>query len=113
MTTSNGFTEKTVDVEKRRFELQVLEFANGYFVSVTEGKKKIGSMVASLAIGPKPVTSTIIPAKTESFFLKLLSERICSKIQGIVIVSAFFENDLDNNTARNLMSNIMEMIDDD
>lgn len=100
-------------MENRRFVLQALKFVNGYIVSVTEGKKKIGSMVASLAVGPKSVTSTIIPAKTESFFIKLLSERICSKIQGIAIISAFFEKDLDNDTARNLMSNVMEMIEDD
>ena len=83
------------------------------FVSVTEGANKIGSMVASLATGPTPITTTIIPSRSESLFLKLTAERISSRIRGIALVSAFIQKELEPNTAKALMSEIMEMIEND
>ena len=58
-----------VDLESRNFSLQIQKFENGYFISVTEGSNKLGSMVVSLATGPTPITTTIIPSRSESLFL--------------------------------------------
>ena len=110
MTTSSGFCKKTLDVDGRQFLVQVLKFDNGNFVSVTEGAEKLGSMVVSLATGPTPVTTTVIPSKTESLFLKLTAERISTTMRGISIVSAFLQKELDPNSAKTLMSEITEMI---
>ena len=110
MNSPYGFSQKTIDVEGRTFSLRILEFDNGYFVSVSEGNEKLGSMVASLSAGPNPITTTIIPAKSESLFLKLMAERISFKVKGIAIVSAFVQNDLDPNTAKAIMSEVMEII---
>ena len=52
--------------------VQVLRFDNGSFVSITEGQEKIGGMLASIATEPVPSTTTIIPPKSESIFLKNL-----------------------------------------
>ena len=61
-----------------------------YFISVSEGSNKIGSMVASMATGPTPITTTIIPSRTESLFLKIVSaERISTRMRGIALVSTF------------------------
>jgi len=106
----NGFSQKTVNLEGRSFSLQIQKFDNGFFVSVSEGTNKLGSMVVSLATGPTPITTTIIPSKTESLFLKLTAERISTRVRGIAIVSAFIQKELDSVTAKALMTEIMEMI---
>lgn len=109
----NGFTQKLVNLESRSFSLQIQKFDNGFFVSVTEGANKLGSMVVSLATGPTPITTTIIPSRTETLFLKLVAERISTRMRGIALVSTFIQKELEPNTAKALMSEIMEMIEND
>ena len=110
MNSPNGFFHKLVNLESRNFSLHIQKFDNGYFVSVTEGSNKIGSMVISLATGPTPITTTIIPSRTESLFLKLTAERISSRMRGIALVSTYIQKELEPETAKALMSEIMEMI---
>jgi hypothetical protein len=100
-----------VNLESRTFFLQIQKFDNGYFVSVAEGTNKIGSMVVSLATGPTPITTTIIPSRNDSLFLKLIAERISTRMRGIALVSTFIPKELESNTAKALMSEIMEMVD--
>jgi len=102
-----------VNLESRTFFLQIQKFDNGYFVSITEGTNKIGSMVVSLATGPTPITTTVIPSRNESLFLQLIAERISTRMRGIALVSTFIQKKLEPNTAKALMSEIMEMIDND
>lgn len=102
-----------VNLESRTFFLQIQKFENGYFISITEGTNKIGSMVISLATGPKPITTTIIPSRTESIFQKLIAEQISTRMRGIALVSTFTQKELEPNTAKALMSEIMEMVDND
>ena len=113
MNPPNGFSQKVVNLESRTFFLQIHKFENGYFISVTEGTNKIGSMVVSLATGPTPITTTIIPSRTESIFQKLIAEQISTRMRGIALVSTFTQKELDPNTAKALMSEIMEMVDND
>ena len=113
MNSPNGFSQKIVNLESRSFSLQIQKFENGFFVSVTEGANKIGSMVVSLATGPTPITTTVIPSRTESLFLKLTAERISTRMRGIALVSTFIQKELEPNTAKALMSEIMEMIEND
>ena len=110
MSSPNGFSQKTVDLESRSFSLQILKFENGCFVSVTEGASKLGSMVVSLTSGQNPITTTVIPSKSESLFLKLISERISTRMRGIAIVSTFVQKEIDPHTAKVLMTEIMEII---
>ena len=100
-------------MENRNFSLNIQKFENGYFVSVTEGSNKIGSMVVSLATGPTPITTTVIPSRTESLFLKLVAERISTRMRGIAIVSTFIQKELEPNIAKALMAEIMEMIENE
>jgi len=110
MSSPNGFSQKTINLESRSFYLQILKFGNGSFVSVTEGTNKLGSMVVSLATGPTPVTTTIIPSKSESLFLRLTAERISTQMRGIAVVSAFIQKELDTTSAKAIMTEIMELI---
>jgi hypothetical protein len=110
MSSSNGFSQKTINLESRSFYLQIIKFANGSFVSVTEGTNKLGSMVVSLATGPTPVTTTIIPSKSESLFLRLTAERISTQMRGIAVVSTFIQKELDPTSAKAIMTEIMELI---
>ena len=89
--------------------VQVLRFDNGSFVSITEGQEKIGGMLASIAT--EPVSSTIIiPPKSESIFLKMMSDYLSSITKGINIVSAFIPQELDTKTTKILMTKIKEII---
>jgi len=88
-----------------------LKFDNGSFVSVSEESSKIGSMVVSLNLGQNPVTTTVIPSKSDSFILKLIAEKISFKMHGIAIISTFFRKEIDSDTAKVLMTEIMEIID--
>jgi len=102
-----------VYLENRNFSLNIQKFENGYFVSVTEGSNKLGSMVVSLATGPIPITTIVIPSRTESLFLKLVAERISTRMKGIAIVSTFIQKELEPNIAKALMSEIMELIENE
>lgn len=111
MNSPNRFFKKTINLGGRNFYLQFLKFENGSFVSVSEKVSKIGSMVVSLNIGQNPVTTTVIPSKSNSIFLKLIAEKISYKMNGIAIISSYFEKEIDTETAKVLMTEIMEIID--
>ena len=113
LNSSNGFLNKIVKLENRTFSLRTQKFENGFFISISEDNDKIGSMTISLATGPTPTTTTIIPSKNESLFLRLISERISTKMNGIALVSIFVKNELEPSTAKALMSEVMEMIENE
>ena len=107
---TQGFTQKIIDVGTRKFFIYLLSFDNGNFVSISEGCQKIGSMVVSIGSGPRATTATVIPAKTDSLFIKLTAEQISTSIKGIGVVSLFAERELGNETAKILMGEVMEMV---
>ena len=104
------FSKAVIDIDKRSFTIQVLLFDNGSFVSITEGQEKIGGLTASIGTDTVPITTSIIPAKSESLFLKLMSEQLSSIITGINIVSAFIPKELENKTAKILIAKTREII---
>ena len=65
------FSKTVIDIDNRSFTIQVLLFDNGSFVSITEGQEKIGGLTASVSTSSVPITTSIIPAKSESLFLKI------------------------------------------
>jgi len=104
------FSKTVISIDNRSFTIQVLLFDNGSFVSITEGQEKIGGLTASVGTGTVPITTSIIPAKSESLFLKLMSEQLSSIITGINIVSAFIPKELENKTAKILIAKIREIV---
>ena len=105
-----GYKKKTVKVDNREFLVQLVPFDNGNFISITEGKEKIGAMVVSIGSGPRTSTATVIPAKSESLFLKMVSERIASTSNGICIVSLNTQKELRLETMKVLMNEIVEIV---
>ena len=105
---SGGYTKKLVDINERSFLVQIVNFENGNFISVTENSDKIGGMIVSFISGPVPSTSTIIPRKSESLFLKLVSEKIADVRQGMCLITGNFEKALDKEITRQLMNAILE-----
>ena len=110
MPSESRFSKTVIDIDNRSFTIQVLLFDNGSYVSITEGQEKIGGLTASIGTGTVPITTSIIPAKSESIFLKLMSEQLASIITGINIVSAFIPKELENKTAKTLIAKIKEMV---
>ena len=110
MPSESRFSKTVIDIDNRSFTIQVLLFDNGSYVSITEGQEKIGGLTASIGTGTVPITTSIIPAKSESLFLKLMSEQLSSIITGINIVSAFIPKELENKTAKILITKIREIV---
>ena len=110
MPSESRFSKTVIDIDNRSFTIQVLLFDNGSYVSITEGQEKIGGLTASIGTGTMPITTSIIPAKSESLFLKLMSEQLASIITGINIVSAFIPKELENKTAKILIAKTREII---
>jgi len=67
-------------------------------------------LTASIGTGTVPITTSIIPAKSESLFLKLMSEQLASIITGVNIVAAFIPKELENKTAKILIDKIKEVV---
>ena len=97
-----------MNIDERSFLVQILNYENGNFISVTEGSENIGGMIVSINSGPVPSTSTIIPPKSEAVFLKLVSERIAYTRQGMCLVTGNFEKALDKEITKQLMNIILE-----
>ena len=97
-----------MNINERSFLVQILNYENGNFISVTEGSENIGGMIVSINSGPVPSTSTIIPPKSEAVFLKLVSERIAYTRQGMCLVTGNFEKALDKEITKQLMNIILE-----
>ena len=110
MLNESRFSKTVVDIDKRSFTIQILLFDNGSFVSITEGQEKIGGLTTSIGANTIPITASIIPAKSESLFLKLISEQLSSIIAGINIISAFIPKELENKTAKTLIAKIKEIV---
>ncbi len=105
-----GYRKKTVNVNQRDFLVQVVPFDNGNFISITEGKEKIGTVVVSIGLGGRVSSATVIPSKSETIFLKMVSERVASTINGICLFSLNIQKELELDSMKVLMNEIMEII---
>jgi len=105
-----GYTKKTVTVNHRDFLVQIVPYDNGNYISISEGKEKIGTLVVSISSGGRVSTAAVIPSKSDTLFLKMVSERVASTINGICIFSLNIEKDLDLDSMKVLMNELMEIV---
>jgi hypothetical protein len=105
-----GYKKKTVTVNQREFLVQIVPFDNGNFISITEGKEKIGTLVVSIGSTGRTSTATVIPSKSETIFLKMVSERVASTTNGICIFSLNIQKELELDSMKALMNEVMEII---
>ena len=110
MVSQVGYRKKTVQVDHRDFLVQIVPYDNGNFISITEGKERIGTLVVSIGSGGRTSTATVIPSKSETIFLKMVSERVASTMNGICIFSLNIQKELDLESMKALMIEIMEII---
>lgn len=94
----------------REFLVQIVPFDNGDFISITEGKEKIGTIVVSISSAGRTSTATVIPTKSETTFLKMVSERVASTINGICIFSLSIQKELELDSMKVLMNDVMEVV---
>jgi len=97
-------------VNHREFLVQIVPFDNGDFISITEGKEKIGTVVVSISSAGRTSTATVIPTKSETTFLKMVSERVASTINGICIFSLSVQKELELDSMKVLMNDVMEIV---
>jgi len=90
--------------------VQLVPFDNGDFISITEGKEKIGTIVVSISSAGRTSTATVVPSKSETTFLKMVSERVASTINGICIFSLSIQKELELDSMKVLMNNVMEIV---
>lgn len=107
---STTHSEFAVESEDRKFDVSIEKYDNGFFISITEGDKKLGATVMSVGTGPAPSTSTIIPVRSDSIFLKLISQRIASEFRGICIVSLSTKKELGPTAGKVLIERITEAV---
>lgn len=100
----------SVETDNRKFDVSILKYDNGFFVSITEGAKKLGAMMISVAIGPSPSSSEIIPIRQDSLFLKLVSQKLASEARGICIVSLSANGELGKDASKVLIEKITEAV---
>ncbi|MYH03336.1 MAG: hypothetical protein F4140_00435 [Cenarchaeum sp. SB0675_bin_21] len=105
MNPPHGLGEKSVCVEGRTFSLRILQFQNGCFVSISEGEERLGAVVASLYNKSVPTTTQVIPSKSESLFMRLAAERLATRLNGIVLLSANIQN-ISAEMAKGIMSEL-------
>src|SRR5579875_154847 len=110
MVSKVGYRKQTVNVDNRDFLVQMVPFTNGNFISVTEGNEKIGTLVVSIGSGGRTSTATVIPSKSETIFLKMVAERVATTVNGISIFSLNIQKELDLESMKALMNEIMEII---
>ena len=109
------YAARTVSAEGRTYHVAAVRFANGDFVSVTEGAPPpaagIGSMAVSIATpGLPPATTMVIPSKHDGLFLRLAAEQVSHLNAGISVVSCSSRGPLGAGGARAVMSAVSEMV---
>lgn len=100
------------NISKRKFLFNILKFDNGYFISISEEKLRIGSISVSLATTNQTNTAKVIQDKNDQLFIDTLSRRISLMINGICIVSLFTKNKLQYEDMKTINDRILIAIED-
>ena len=109
------YAVRTVSAGGRTYHVVAVRFANGDFVSVTEGAAPpaagIGAMAVSISTpGLPPATTTVIPSKHDGLFLRLAAEQVGHLNAGISVVSCSSKEPLGAEGARAVMAAVSEMV---
>ena len=100
---------KVISPSKRVFLIRLLSFQNGWFISVSEGSDRIGSLHVSIASSNKVNTARVIPSKYDSIFINTISETVTSRTNGISIVCVHSLEQLRLDDMKAIMGEIMNL----
>jgi len=102
---------KSFTAGKREFQVQLLRFANGCFLSMSEGERmKIGAMTLALKTGEKVDSSTILPGRYEGIAVTLLAQAVANATGGIAIVSLYTASELDREVVKTMISEVKALL---
>ena len=101
---------KVISPSKRVFLIRLLSFQNGWFISVSEGSDRIGSLHVSIASSNKVNTARVIPSKYDSIFINTISETVTSRTNGICIVCVHSLEQLRLDDMKAIMGEIMNLV---
>ena len=101
---------KVISPSKRVFLIRLLPFQNGWFISVSEGSDRIGSLHVSIASSNKVNTARVIPSKYDSIFINTISETVTSRTNGISIVCVHSLEQLRLDDMKAIMGEIMNLV---
>lgn len=104
----SSYESRSVAAGDRKFLVEVVRFGNGVFVSVTEGERRLGAVEASLPGGTGPVSTTVIPSRSGSPFVRLVAEKASRQTGGISLASVG-TNELDDASARAVAAAVTEL----
>ena len=108
---TDNYIVSSIDVANRKFSIRVMRFENGAFVSITEDESaRIGPMVVSLYSTGTPISTSVIPDKTDTFFLKLVAEMVSSRTRGIATVTSSIKTKVPTDITRTIISKVIEMV---
>ncbi len=100
------------NITNRKFLLDIIKFDNGYFISISEGRLRIGSISVSLALKNKANTAKVIQDKYDQLFIDALSSRISLMKNGICIISLFTKNKLQLDDMKTINEKILSIIEE-
>lgn len=95
----------------RTFLIQVLRFANGCFIAVTEGNEgRIGALEVSIRARDGVDSSAIIPSMSSGIFPSILGEMSSNQVNGLSVVSVHLNKDLISEAAKEILAEVSEML---
>ena len=96
--------------DKRTVNIKLIFFENGCFIIISENSDRIGSITISSSVSNKVTSAIIIPSKFNSIFINSIAQRISLMINGICLVSIYTKTQLDINSMKTIMGEILSMI---
>lgn len=105
-------SEKIVNTEGRKFHIRIINFKNGYFISISENEERIGALSVSISNVNNFNIVKVIPSKFESIFINSMAERISRAVNGIVIISVYNTSPLTLENMKTIIEAIMDNIEE-
>lgn len=107
------YKSKSIAINNRNFNINSINFVNGYFISVSEGEKdRLGSLTLSMKIRNRVEHTSIIPETRAGSLSIILSDMISNINEGITLLSLYVLKELDTNSASNLIKELKSFLND-
>ncbi len=105
-------SKRIVSTDGRKFYIRMINFENGYFISISENEERIGALSVSISNANNFNIVKVIPSKFESIFLNSIAERVSKAVNGIVIISLHNINQLTLENMKIIIGAIMDNIEE-
>ena len=102
------------NIKGRIFVVDLLEFANGCFASISEDRApKIGAITVSIKTAERAASSSLIPESKGSIFAKMIGELLADRFRGIAVVSLYLREELDTDSMKTLINETRKLLNKD